>query len=76
LRFLGAELRRRADAAKRHEVTKLAELRAEDPDGHWPRIVAVIDEFQVLLAGTDALATEAANLLETWPGAAARRAST
>jgi hypothetical protein len=64
LRFLGAELRRRADAAKRYEVTKLAELRAEDPDGHWPRIVAVIDEFQVLLAGSDPLATEAANLLE------------
>ncbi|HEU4425207.1 MAG TPA: FtsK/SpoIIIE domain-containing protein [Pilimelia sp.] len=65
LRFLGAELRRRADAAKRHEVTKLAELRAEDPDGHWPRIVAVIDEFQVLLGGGhDALTKEAATLLE------------
>jgi hypothetical protein len=64
LRFLGGELRRRADAAKRHEVTKLAELRAEDPDGRWPRIVAVVDEFQVLLAGRDALATEAAELLE------------
>ncbi|MEJ3748761.1 FtsK/SpoIIIE domain-containing protein [Actinomycetes bacterium KLBMP 9797] len=64
LRFLGGELRRRADAAKRYEVTKLAELRAEDPEGHWPRIVAVIDEFQVLLAGRDALAQEAATLLE------------
>ncbi|MEV1290562.1 FtsK/SpoIIIE domain-containing protein [Micromonospora sp. NPDC049679] len=64
LHFLGGELRRRADAAKRHEVTKLAELRAEDPQGRWPRIVAVIDEFQVLLAGHDALATEAATLLE------------
>ncbi|BFU44168.1 FtsK/SpoIIIE domain-containing protein [Krasilnikovia sp. MM14-A1004] len=64
LRFLGGELRRRADAAKRHEVTNLAELRAEDPDGHWPRIVAVVDEFQVLLAGRDALAAEAVDLLE------------
>ena len=64
LRFLGGELRRRADAAKRHEVTNLAELRAEDPDGHWPRIVAVIDEFQVLLAGRDAVAGEAVELLE------------
>ncbi|HET6533415.1 MAG TPA: FtsK/SpoIIIE domain-containing protein, partial [Actinoplanes sp.] len=64
LRFLGAELRRRADAAKRYEVSNLAELRAEDPDGHWPRIVAVVDEFQVLLAGRDALTTEAVNLLE------------
>jgi S-DNA-T family DNA segregation ATPase FtsK/SpoIIIE len=64
LRFLGTELRRRADAAKQHEVTNLAELRAEDPDGNWPRIVAVVDEFQVLLAGRDAVATEAVDLLE------------
>jgi len=64
LRFLGAELRRRADAAKRYEVTNLAELRDEDPEGHWPRIVAVVDEFQVLLSGRDAVATEAVDLLE------------
>ncbi|HEY7271739.1 MAG TPA: FtsK/SpoIIIE domain-containing protein [Actinoplanes sp.] len=64
LRHLGEELRARAQAAKRYEVTKLAELRAEDPAGHWPRIVAVIDEFQVLLAGRDAVADEAVTLLE------------
>jgi DNA segregation ATPase FtsK/SpoIIIE, S-DNA-T family len=64
LRHLGEELRARAQAAKRHEASKLAELRAEDPAGHWPRIVAVIDEFQVLLAGRDAVAEEAVTLLE------------
>src|SRR5439155_16255491 len=64
LRFLGAELRTRAEAAKRYEVTKLAELRAEDPTGRWPRVVAVVDEFQVLLAGPGAISTEAAALLE------------
>ena len=64
LRHLGEELRARAQAAKRYEATKLSELRAEDPDGHWPRIVAVIDEFQVLLAGRDAVADEAVTLLE------------
>ncbi|MFI5495638.1 FtsK/SpoIIIE domain-containing protein [Actinoplanes sp. NPDC051859] len=64
LRFLSAELRTRADAAKRHEVTNLAELRAEDPTGSWPRIVAIVDEFQVLLAGRDAVAAEAVDLLE------------
>ncbi|WP_328476878.1 FtsK/SpoIIIE domain-containing protein [Actinoplanes sp. NBC_00393] len=64
LRFLSGELRRRADAAKQYEVTNLAELRAEDPDGDWPRIVAVVDEFQVLLAGRDAVAAEAVDLLE------------
>jgi S-DNA-T family DNA segregation ATPase FtsK/SpoIIIE len=64
LRFLGEELRRRADAAKQYEVTNLAELRAEDPGAVWPRIVAVVDEFQVLLAGRDAVAAEAVDLLE------------
>ncbi|HYN96825.1 MAG TPA: FtsK/SpoIIIE domain-containing protein, partial [Pilimelia sp.] len=64
LRFLNEELRRRAEAAKRHEATNLAELRAEDRDGNWPRIVAVVDEFQVLLSGRDAVATEAVDLLE------------
>ncbi len=64
LRFLGTVLKQRAEAAKRHEVTTLAELRAEDPEGRWPRIVAVIDEFQVLLAGRGAAGAEAAALLE------------
>ena len=64
LRFLSDELRRRADAAKQHEVTNLAELRDDDPDGEWPRIVAVVDEFQVLLSGRDAVAAEAVDLLE------------
>jgi hypothetical protein len=64
LRHLGEELRGRAQAAKRHDAGKLAELRADDPAGHWPRIVAVVDEFQVLLAGRDAVADEATTLLE------------
>jgi hypothetical protein len=64
LRFLADEMRRRADATKRHEVTKLEELRREDPDGRWPRIVAVIDEFQYLFAERDQVATEAVMLLE------------
>jgi len=64
LRHLAEELRRRAAAAKQHEATKLSELRAEDPAGDWPRIVAVVDEFQVLLSGRDAVAAEAVSLLE------------
>jgi DNA segregation ATPase FtsK/SpoIIIE, S-DNA-T family len=64
LRFLGGALRERAAAAKRHEVSTLAELRAADPDGRWPRIVAVVDEFQVLLSGRDGLTAEAVTLLE------------
>lgn len=64
LRYLGSELRRRAEAAKQHGVTKLAELREDDPHGHWPRIVAVIDEFQVLFGARDGLTSRAVDLLE------------
>ncbi|MFC4002671.1 FtsK/SpoIIIE domain-containing protein [Prauserella oleivorans] len=64
LRFLADELRRRSAAAKQHEVTNLAELREQDPDGHWPRIVAVIDEFQYLFAERDAVTALATSLLE------------
>ncbi|MEV4621260.1 FtsK/SpoIIIE domain-containing protein [Asanoa sp. NPDC049573] len=64
LRHLASELRRRAAAAKRFDATKLSELRAEDPGSRWPRIVAVIDEFQVLLTGRDAVTTESVALLE------------
>ncbi|MBG0561911.1 FtsK/SpoIIIE domain-containing protein [Actinoplanes aureus] len=64
LRHLGEELRSRAQAAKRYGAGNLAELRSADPAGHWPRIVAVIDEFPVLLDGRDAIADEAAGLLE------------
>ncbi|MBV9313676.1 MAG: cell division protein FtsK [Pseudonocardia sp.] len=64
LRFLAEQMRQRAEAAKAHEVTKLEELRAADPNGRWPRIVAVIDEFQFLFAERDAVTREAAGLLE------------
>ncbi|HEY4007436.1 MAG TPA: FtsK/SpoIIIE domain-containing protein [Pseudonocardia sp.] len=64
LRFLAEEMRRRADAAKAHEVTKLEELRAVDPGGRWPRVVAVIDEFQYLFTEKDGVTREAVALLE------------
>ncbi len=75
LRFLAEEMRRRAEAAKAHEVTKLEELReaerreAEEAGrtlgrNRWPRVVAVIDEFQYLFAYKDAVTNEAVALLE------------
>ena len=64
LQFLADEMRRRAEAAKNHEVTKLEELRAADPEGDWPRIVAVIDEFQYLFAERDSVTRSAMILLE------------
>ncbi|ACU98629.1 FtsK/SpoIIIE domain-containing protein [Saccharomonospora viridis] len=64
LRFLSDEMRRRSAAAKEFEVTNIAELREQDPDGHWPRIVAVIDEFQYLFAERDSVTAMATALLE------------
>ncbi|RLK53803.1 FtsK/SpoIIIE domain-containing protein [Actinokineospora cianjurensis] len=64
LRYLARELARRAEAAKRQEVTKLAELRDAEPEARWPRVVAVIDEFQALFSGRDQITQQAAALLE------------
>jgi hypothetical protein len=64
LRALVREMNRRAGALKRAGVTKLADLRTAQPDTVLPRLVAVIDEFQVLFAGNDTIAREAAGALE------------
>lgn len=67
LRELDAEMSRRSVAYKRAGVTRFADLRAVD-DGRGkpvPRILCVIDEFQVLLAGNDPMANEAVALLES-----------
>ena len=64
LQFLSDEMRRRAAEAKKYQVTKLEDLRKYDPDGKWPRIVAVIDEFQYLFAERDAVSRTAQALLE------------
>jgi DNA segregation ATPase FtsK/SpoIIIE, S-DNA-T family len=69
LRELDAEMTRRSVAYKQAGVTRFADLRAvtaEDGDGRpLPRVLCVIDEFQVLLAGNDQTATEAVALLES-----------
>lgn len=62
LRELDAEMTRRSVAYKKAGVTRFADLREHH---HLSRILCVIDEFQVLLAGTDPLATEAVALLES-----------
>ncbi|MFI7488216.1 cell division protein FtsK [Micromonospora echinaurantiaca] len=54
LRDLRRELRRRVAARKRHGVAAAADQ---------PRIVAVVDGFEALLAGGDTLAREATDLL-------------
>ncbi|WP_237771268.1 FtsK/SpoIIIE domain-containing protein [Kribbella sp. ALI-6-A] len=63
LRHLSDELARRSEIFKAHgNVADIAEL-APGPD-RPPRILAVLDEFQVLLEDDDELADEAARLLE------------
>lgn len=71
LRHLAEVMRARAELARRHGATKLAELRDElaergidDERARLPRIVAVIDEFQLLFSGRDAVTAEATALLE------------
>ncbi|GAA2644112.1 FtsK/SpoIIIE domain-containing protein [Paractinoplanes durhamensis] len=69
LRELDAEMTRRSVAYKRAGVTRFADLRQvaaeEGQRKPMPRILCVIDEFQVLLAGNDPIATEAVGLLES-----------
>ncbi|WP_221324684.1 FtsK/SpoIIIE domain-containing protein [Actinoplanes sp. L3-i22] len=69
LRELDAEMTRRSMAYKRAGVSRFADLRAvaaEEGRGRpLPRVLCVIDEFQVLLAGNDPTAAEAVGLLES-----------
>jgi hypothetical protein len=65
LRELSREMNRRAAILKRNAATSLAQLRhGGDVDSAMPRIVTVIDEFQVLFERNDRLAGEATALLE------------
>jgi S-DNA-T family DNA segregation ATPase FtsK/SpoIIIE len=65
LRRLAQEIRRRGDAARAFSATDLAGLRAANSDGGWPRIVSIVDEFQVLFEEDDAIAREVRTLLAT-----------
>lgn len=58
------EMSRRAAVMKRSGVTSLAALRNSRSDVAMPRILAVIDEFHVLLQGNDETAKRAVGLLE------------
>lgn len=64
LRALVREMNRRAGVLKTAGATSLTGLRATHPGTVMPRLVVVIDEFQVLLAGNDAIAREAVRGLE------------
>ncbi|SDD84318.1 FtsK/SpoIIIE domain-containing protein [Glycomyces harbinensis] len=61
LSTLNEEMTRRSTVMKRYGVASFSGLRAHES---YPRIVCVADEFQVLLAGNDRVASEAVALLE------------
>ncbi|WP_027341946.1 FtsK/SpoIIIE domain-containing protein [Hamadaea tsunoensis] len=63
LRDLDAEMTRRAELFKANGVSRYVDLR--NLGESLPRMVCVIDEFQVLLSGSDRIATEAVALLES-----------
>lgn len=62
LRHLSQEIERRAEICKQLGVPNYAEIREADPDRVLPRMVALLDEFHVLLQGDSA--AEATRLLE------------
>ncbi|MEU4239085.1 FtsK/SpoIIIE domain-containing protein [Actinoplanes sp. NPDC026619] len=64
LRELDSEMTRRSAAYEQAGVSRFAELRQAEGKP-LPRVLCVIDEFQVLLAGNDPIATEAVALLES-----------
>ncbi len=67
---------RRAAAMKKAGVTNLAQLRTSRPDVALPRVLTVIDEFHVLLKGTDDTAKRSVALLEEIARKAGRTACT
>jgi len=68
LSALTAELDRRAAKLTQAGVGSFADLRVTWPGLRLPRIVAVIEDFQVLVGGDDALAEQAGALLEEVAG--------
>jgi len=48
LEYLQNEIEKRGERFKDIRATNYMELRANDPEGAWPRIVLAMDEFQVL----------------------------
>ena len=64
LRHVRAEMSRRAVAMRAVGARDLRGLRANDLASSWPRVLVVIDEFQVMLTPLDPVAREAVAHLE------------
>lgn len=64
LRHVREEFDRRATEFKAASASDLASFKRKNPDAKVPRWVIILDEFQVLLEGSDAITDEALGLLE------------
>ncbi|MCK9875988.1 cell division protein FtsK [Frankia sp. Ag45/Mut15] len=64
LRAVREQMRRRAVAMRAVGARDLRGLRAADRSSAWPRILVVVDEFQVMLTPLDEIAREAVAHLE------------
>ncbi len=65
LQGLDAEMERRAVLFRNAECGSLAEYRRRNPDGKGlPRVLLLVDEFQEFFAADDAIARQAAQLLD------------
>ena len=64
LRHVRDQMQHRALAMRAVGARDLRGLRAADRGSSWPRIMVVIDEFQVMLTPTDAVSREAVSCLE------------
>ncbi|SNQ49792.1 Cell division protein FtsK [Frankia canadensis] len=64
LRAVRAEMRRRSVAMRAIGARDLRGLRTADRSSAWPRIIVVVDEFQVMLTPMDEIAREGVALLE------------
>ncbi|CUU59515.1 FtsK/SpoIIIE family protein [Parafrankia irregularis] len=64
LRAARNEMQRRSVTMRALGARDLRGLRAADRSSPWPRVVVVVDEFQVMLTPLDTVAREAVSLLE------------
>ncbi|HEX3733023.1 MAG TPA: FtsK/SpoIIIE domain-containing protein, partial [Mycobacteriales bacterium] len=65
LRFADAEFSRRAERLRAAGANSLSALRRKNPDEIMPRLLFVIDEFQMLVADGDEIGRESISIIET-----------
>lgn len=64
LQKLDAELKRRGERFRELGIANIKDVRDNDPNNHYPRILLIVDEFQEFFVDDDRLSQEAALLLD------------